>query len=594
MIKNIIIIGASGHAKVIIDIVEKQNMFNIVGLIDTYKKSGEMIGGYEILGHENDLPEIIKTYNIYGGIIAIGDNFTRKKLFHKISEANKTLEFVTAIHPNAIIGKNVMIGDGSVIMAGALVNSGSNIGKHAILNTKCSVGHDCNIGDFSSIAPGSTLGSGVEIDTCSAISLGANVLENVSVGKHTVVGAGALVLKSIGDHEVAYGVPAKTIRQRNPSDKYLSLIDGAHTQDSGYTLKCIAINTDGDVKKYNALLSKFKAFNTFYSLEYCDHGVFKKLHYFIFFKNGDPCVLMPMYFNEVKVTPQRTTNTYYNAVSPYGFSGPLINAKTSYNELQLFWREVDNWYQSNHVITEFVRFNLNNNQKGYSGYLLGTLSNVIGKLTTFDEIWDNFKPKVRNNYRKAEKNNLRAEIVSGSIGPKTISSFYDIYIKTMVRNNATQNYFYSKTYFENLVHNKQNKTVIAMIYAEDQPISTELLIINEDVMYSFLGGTLSDYFNLRPNDFLKIEMIKWGLKNKMNYYALGGGRTEGDSLYQYKKAFFPKDEDVMFYTGRKVINKAHYQNLMHTVTKDGALIENSIKDINVYFPLYVHHNTASN
>jgi sugar O-acyltransferase (sialic acid O-acetyltransferase NeuD family) len=594
VIKNILIFGASGHAKVIIDIVEKQHVFHIVGLIDTYKKIGTKLDDYEILGTEEDLPKIVSTYKIFGGIIAIGDNFSRMKISERISEIIPDFQFVTAIHPKAIISKKVMIGDGSVIMAGAIVNSNSAIGTHAILNTKCAVDHDCKIGDFASIAPGVTLGGGVEINIGSAISLGANVIENISIGKHTVVGAGALVLKSIGAHEIAYGVPAKTIRQRKPSDKYLGIIDGTLISDNGYTLKCIAIRTDDDVKNYHTVLGKFKAFNTFYSLEYCNHGVFKKLHYFLFSKNSEPCVLMPIFLNKIDELKENTTTTFYAATSPYGFSGPLINEKIVFRELQLFWREVDHWYQSNHVITEFVRFNLNNNQIGYSGYLLSTLNNVKGKLTTFNEIWDNFKPKVRNNYRKAEKNNLRADIVSEAISQETISSFYDIYIKTMVRNNATQNYFYSGSYFENLIHNEQNKIVIALIYFEDHPISTELLIINEDVMYSYLGGTMSDYFNLRPNDFLKIEMIKWGLQNNIKYYALGGGRKDGDSLYQYKKSLFPKDDDVMFYTGRKVIHKGQYKNLMQKLTDDEVLIENHFKDISVCFPLYINHEGQSN
>ena len=140
----------------------------------------------------------------------------------------------------------------------------------------------------------------------------------------------------------------------------------------------------------------------------------------------------------------------------------------------------------------------------------------------------------------------------------------------------------------------RNKIVIAVTYFEDKPISTELIIVNENVMHSFLGGTISDYFNLRPNDFLKIEIIKWGLQNNMNYYALGGGRKDEDSLYQYKKGFFPKDEDVIFYTGRKIINNTLYQKLMSKLTEDKALIKNSIKDINVYFPLYEEHSQESN
>lgn len=594
MIKNILIFGASGHAKVIIDIVEKQNVFNIVGLIDTYKKLGTNLGDYKVLGTEDDLPKIVSKYKIFGGIIAIGDNFSRMKIYERISEILPDFQFVTAIHPNAVISKKVMIGDGSVIMAGAIVNSNSFIGRHAILNTKSAVDHDCKIGDFSSIAPGATLGGNVEINIGSAISLGANVIENLSIGKHTVVGAGALVLKSIGDNEIAYGMPAKTVRQRKPSDKYLGLNEELDSINNEFTLKCITINNDEDANRYVNLLKKFKNFNTFYSLEYCNHGVFKKLHYFIFTKNNEPKVLMPIYLTPIKVGNTNATDTHYNAISPYGFSGPLFNKVLSYSELQLFWREVDNWYKSNQIITEFIRFNLNDNHKAYSGYLMSSLTNVKGKLTTFDEIWDNFKSKVRNNYRKAKKNRLRAVISSKAISENEISAFYDIYIKTMVRNNATQNYFYSRSYFENLIYNKQNKIVIALIYVEDNPISAELLIINENVMYSYLGGTISEFFNLRPNDFLKIEMIKWGLQNNINYYALGGGRKDGDSLYQYKKSFFPKDEDVIFYTGRKVLNETRYNNLMHEVTQDKELIKNSIKDIDVYFPLYVEHTSESN
>lgn len=589
MKKNILIIGASGHAKVIIDIVEKQDQFNIVGLIDSFKQSGERIGDYAILGTEDDLSEIIKGYNVFGGIIAIGDNFTRMNLFETISKMALDFQFVTAIHPMATISKSVVIGDGSVIMAGAVVNSDTQLGIQTILNTKCSVDHDCKIGAFSSVAPGVTLGGGVEIDSCSAISLGANIIENISIGKHSIVGAGALVLKSFGDYEIAYGVPAKSIRQRKSDDKYLGLLDQAHHKNEAYSLKFVTINDDGDIKIYNKLLKKFKEFNTFYSVEYCNHQVFEKLHYFVFSKKAQPSILMPIYFKEIQTEVTNITGKYYHVSSPYGFSGPLINQNVSTAELALFWKEVDQWYRSNQVVTEFIRFNLNHNHKSYSGNLLKTLNNVRGQLTTFNEIWDNFKGKVRNNYRKAEKNGLRAEIFSENISQNAISSFYNIYIKTMVRNNASHSYFYSINYFEHLIRNKQNKIVIALIYFENIPISAELIIINEDTMFSFLGGTLSDYFELRPNDFLKIEVIKWGLKNNLNYYALGGGRKDGDSLYQYKKSFFPKDEDVIFCTGRKIIDKEVYKKLMMGVMNNEITLESSIEDSRKYFPFFNEH-----
>jgi sugar O-acyltransferase (sialic acid O-acetyltransferase NeuD family) len=571
----------------IIDIVERKQLFNIVGLIDSYKPKKTKIFNYAVLGREDNLATLMKQHNFKSGIIAIGDNWARGVMHNKIVRLIPEFEFVNAIHPNAIIGKNVMIGEGTVIMEGVIVNSSSCIGKHVILNTKSNVDYDCEIDDFSSIAPGATIGRNVKIGRGSAISLDANIIENTCIGENSMVGAGSLELKSFGDHKVVYGTPVKTIRERKSSDKYSGLIEDTPDDDHGYTLKCIEINTDEDVNNYHTILDKFKAFNTFYSLEYCNHNILKKLHYFIFSKNGEPCVIMPLFLYNVNLDKKDETHTFYNAVSPYGYSGPLINEIIGFSKLELFWQAVDHWYQSNNVVTEFVRFNLNNNQKGYTGHLLSTLNNVKGKLTTFNDIWDSFKPKVRNNYRKAENNNLKAEIESSSIGQETIDSFYAIYIATMKRNKATQNYFYPKSYFENLIYNEQNKIVIALIYFEDKPISTELLIVNGDAMYSYLGGTISDYFHLRPNDFLKIEMIKWGLQNNMKYYALGGGRKDGDSLYKYKKAFFPKDDDVMFYTGRKVIDNVQYKKFMQKVTDDEVFIENSITDTKVYFPYYL-------
>ena len=244
MIKNIILIGASGHAKVIIDIVEKQNVFKIIGLIDTFKETGTRVDDYTILGTEDELPKLIIEYKIFGGIIAIGDNFLRMKIAQKITTIIPDFQFVTAIHPKAIISKKVLICDGSVIMAGVVVNNNSYIGKHTILNTNSSVDHDCIIREFSSIAPGAILGGNVEINICSAISLGANVIENMNIGKHSIVGAGALVVNSIGDNKIAYGIPAKNIRQRKPSEKYLGITEEPLKTNLNFTLKCVYRNTN--------------------------------------------------------------------------------------------------------------------------------------------------------------------------------------------------------------------------------------------------------------------------------------------------------------------------------------------------------------
>ncbi len=219
--KNILIIGASGHAKVVIDIIERQSTYKIFGLIDSFKDVGTSLFGYNILGTENDIPNLIKKHDIYGGIIAIGDNWKRSQLVHKIEKLTSNFKFIIAIHPNAVIGKQVVIEEGSVIVAGVVINCDAKIGKHCIVNTKTSIGHDCNVKEFSSIAPGVTLGGHVIIENHTAISLGANLIGNIHIGEHTVIGAGSLVLNNIEAYKVAYGVPAKPIRNRTAGDAYL-------------------------------------------------------------------------------------------------------------------------------------------------------------------------------------------------------------------------------------------------------------------------------------------------------------------------------------------------------------------------------------
>lgn len=222
MKKKIVVIGASGHAKVIIDIIEKEEKYDIIGLIDSYKEKGKKTFGYAILGTEEIIPELIEKGNLYGGVLAIGDNFIRKELFYKIKEIQPDFKYVNAIHPQSVIGAKVKIGKGVVIMPGVIINTLSKIDDFCILNTKSTLDHECKMRKFSSLGPGTNVGGNVIIDECTAISLGAKVIENIKIGKHSVVGAGALVIRNIGDNKIAFGIPAKEIRTREAGEGYLS------------------------------------------------------------------------------------------------------------------------------------------------------------------------------------------------------------------------------------------------------------------------------------------------------------------------------------------------------------------------------------
>lgn len=219
--ENIFVIGSSGHAKVVIDIIEKQGLFRIAGLIDRFRPKGGMAFQYTILGTESDIPQLAASLNISGAIVAIGDNWTRSEVVSTIGQIMPDLKFVPAIHPSSQIGRDVSIGAGTAVMAGVVINSDTVIGEHCIINSHASVDHDNVIGNFVTIAPHAVTGGNVRINDYSVLSLGVNIIHGISIGEHTVIGAGATVLKDIPPYVVAFGTPARVKRQRRAGEKYL-------------------------------------------------------------------------------------------------------------------------------------------------------------------------------------------------------------------------------------------------------------------------------------------------------------------------------------------------------------------------------------
>ncbi|OED39549.1 transferase [Flavobacteriaceae bacterium (ex Bugula neritina AB1)] len=219
---NVLVIGASGHAKVVIEAIELEKKYQIYGLIDSYKPKGVKLFDYEVLGTEFDIKDFAAK-GITKGIIAIGDNWDRHLIQEKIKELVPEFEFITVIHPSAIISPSAKIGKGTVVLASVTINTGTLIGDFCILNTDANFGHDSSMANFSSLAPGVTIGGNVHIDHCSAVSLGANIIQGKKIGRHSVIGAGSLLLNDVEDFKLVYGVPAKVIRTIKKGERYLKL-----------------------------------------------------------------------------------------------------------------------------------------------------------------------------------------------------------------------------------------------------------------------------------------------------------------------------------------------------------------------------------
>ncbi len=216
--KKILVIGAGGHARVIIDAIEMEGNHTVIGLIDNNLEPGTFFAGYSIIGGDCSLDKVT---DVDGVIVAIGDNWRRQQLVNYVKSKLPLLPFISVIHPNALVARDVLVGDGTVILAGVVINSGTRIGEHCIINTRASVDHDNHFEDFVSIAPGVTLGGRVVIKKGAAICLGANVVHNIKIGEDSVVGAGALVLDDIEPRVVVVGLPARKLRNRLPNEQYL-------------------------------------------------------------------------------------------------------------------------------------------------------------------------------------------------------------------------------------------------------------------------------------------------------------------------------------------------------------------------------------
>jgi sugar O-acyltransferase (sialic acid O-acetyltransferase NeuD family) len=219
--KNIVIIGGGNQAHYTIDIIKKEGKYNIIGIIDSVHEVGTYRFGYKIIGRQENIVELIEQYKIQGGLISIGDNWIRYIISEQILSLAPNFEFVNAIHPSVIIGDNVKLGVGIVAMAGVIFNPQSIIGNFTFYATGAQVEHDCIISDFASISAGSVTGGYVKLGKFSALTLSVTVLDRLEIGENTVVGAGSLVLKSLPDNVLAYGNPAKIVRERNIGEKFL-------------------------------------------------------------------------------------------------------------------------------------------------------------------------------------------------------------------------------------------------------------------------------------------------------------------------------------------------------------------------------------
>jgi len=209
---GLIVIGAGGHAKVVVSTIFAAGMTVTAIYDDDKEKWGGEILGCKILGPLS----MIDFSSGESAIMAIGNNYVRMRLASRFEK----LDWVTIIHPEAYVHSSVHIGTGTVVFAGAVIQPDAFIGNHCIVNSGATIDHDCVIGDYVHISPGANLAGDVKIDEGAFLGIGSAAIVGITVGKWTTIGAGGVIIHDIPPNAVAVGVPAKAIKYKENLSVY--------------------------------------------------------------------------------------------------------------------------------------------------------------------------------------------------------------------------------------------------------------------------------------------------------------------------------------------------------------------------------------
>lgn len=280
---------------------------------------------------------------------------------------------------------------------------------------------------------------------------------------------------------------------------------------------------------------------------------------------GESRVLYPFYWRSLDLLPYGDGTPAIHLVSPYGYGGPLFEGPQELHESvsMAFEEAFHEALALRGAVSEFVREDIFDGRlaRRSIGERRTQQPNVAVRLDgSPEEIWGRYKHKVRKNVNAARRANLRVRFDSVGEG---LEDFVRVYHATMERTGAARAFFLDIGRFRALNDSlgREGGLLYVHVLDGDTVVSTELVLLSADCMYSFLGGTLASSFEKRPNDLLKHETILWGRARGFRTYVLGGGFSPGDGIYAYKQAFDP--EGVLPFQVRRVQHDPErYQRLV--------------------------------
>ncbi len=285
---------------------------------------------------------------------------------------------------------------------------------------------------------------------------------------------------------------------------------------------------------------------------------------FVFEKEGE-IALYPFLLNSVNELGYCLDVEYYDIQGAYGYNG-VVSSSIDLDFRINFYQCFREYCSKKRIIAEFIRYNplLKNQDFCVTDKPIYALDNVLIDIRPeLDEIWmKSFDNGVRKSINKGRKNNLEFGSFPGrEMTDELLAEFIKVYYSTMDRNGADEFYYFSESYFQNILSLLPDNSLFSFIHYQGKIISAELNYFGNHYAYGFVGGTLADYFKVAPNSFLRFELIKQLKALNVCYYSIGGGITKDDSKYKFKKSF-SKNIENKFYIGKKIHNQDVYNEVI--------------------------------
>lgn len=320
-----------------------------------------------------------------------------------------------------------------------------------------------------------------------------------------------------------------------------------------------------DGERWQCLLEEMAETDVFFEPSYFslykDEGEAKL---FVYEKDNET-VIYPFILRKINSVPIDGAGEIFDITSPYGYGGPLCSAKANEQILKSFNCAFEDFCREEKIITEFIRFHpmLENH------VLMNDLVSVERHSTIIyidlkkseTEIWGDYEYSNQKNIKKAMRSGIR---IYFDRKRHFLDDFLAIYKHTLERRNAGGYYFFPREFFERIHTCLPDNHIYVHALLNDKVVSTELLLYNQNYIHSFLGGTYSEYFIYRPNNMLKHEIIHWAKERGIKYFLLGGGKSDGDGIFTYKKTF-AKNSFLNYYIGKKIHDIKTFQILMNGI-----------------------------